>query len=91
MRASGKKAMRRSSPLGTGLRHSMNHMIFLGLRLEMWNIKGANGIKRRDERIIQPAAAAGGAQCLTQLSQRPQYSRPIESLPRAVLAKAHRR
>lgn len=46
----------------------MNHMVFLGLRLEMWEIKAANGINCRDERVVQLAAAAGGAQCLTHLS-----------------------
>ena len=55
------------------LRHSVNHMVFLGLRLEMWNIERANRIERRDERVIQLAAAAGGAQLLPHLSQRPQH------------------
>jgi hypothetical protein len=66
----------------------VNHLVFLLLQLEVWNIE----LPDRLDRQVQGRAGwlVAAAQVLLYLAQRAQHPRAIESLTLTVIAKTHR-
>ena len=66
----------------------MNHLIFELNRLEVRNVQIPHGAQRQRNGFVA-AARVGRTQLATDVSQRAEDSRPVETLPFAMLAVIH--